>query len=271
MPIQTAIPNFENGFAPRDGEPAYPSAWDGLAGAWEPTLGNTGPTLRDISGRNNHGTINGATWVAGERGPVLLFSGAGDVDLAPSLQLSVTNRFTFVIRAKIDNVTTNQYLYGRDPSVAGEQHAIISGFSSGNVEFFAVGFSGSDPRTGSQLAIPDTTRIHQYTYAYDGVTWSGYIDGKQVFSVSRTFSLAPTLVSVRAKLGADSVGGSNFSGLIDQFIAHRRALTDNQVTDLFENPSRLTTLASQTIPVEVAAPGVGSPWYQYAQEAAVAG
>jgi len=38
-------------------EAAYPHLWRGLVGAWAPFLGVTGGTLRDMSGRDNHGTL----------------------------------------------------------------------------------------------------------------------------------------------------------------------------------------------------------------------
>jgi hypothetical protein len=53
--------SYANGFAPRDGEPLYPSLWHGCVGAWAPCLGPTGATLRDWSGFKNHCTITNAT------------------------------------------------------------------------------------------------------------------------------------------------------------------------------------------------------------------
>lgn len=51
--------SYANGFAPRDGQPLYPELWRGCVGAWAPCLGPTGLTLRDWSGRGNHGTLVG--------------------------------------------------------------------------------------------------------------------------------------------------------------------------------------------------------------------
>jgi len=56
--------SYANGFAPRDGQPFYPSLRRGLTGQWSPCLGPTGLTLRDWSGKARHGTLtNGPTWV----------------------------------------------------------------------------------------------------------------------------------------------------------------------------------------------------------------
>jgi len=58
---------YQNGFAPRDGEPLFPELWDGCVGAWNPGLGPSGLTLRDWSPYKNHGTLTnmdaGTDWV----------------------------------------------------------------------------------------------------------------------------------------------------------------------------------------------------------------
>lgn len=45
-------------YASRKSEAKYTSLWDGLVGAWCPSVQNpSGNTLYDLSGRNNHGTL----------------------------------------------------------------------------------------------------------------------------------------------------------------------------------------------------------------------
>jgi Concanavalin A-like lectin/glucanases superfamily len=57
--------SYLNGFAPRDGQPLYPSLWTGCVGAWNPGLGPSGLVLRDQSGLGNNGTLTGGpTWAA---------------------------------------------------------------------------------------------------------------------------------------------------------------------------------------------------------------
>ena len=53
--------SYLNGFAPRDGEPLYPSLWTGCVGAWNPGLGPTGLTLRDWSGSARPCTLSNMT------------------------------------------------------------------------------------------------------------------------------------------------------------------------------------------------------------------
>lgn len=67
--------------------------------------------------------------------------------------------------------------------------AIIHNFVAGQVEFFATGYSGSDPRTGSQIPLSnvDTTVPHLIVYRYDNGQWSGLLDGVEIFNVARSF------------------------------------------------------------------------------------
>lgn len=59
--------NPNRGFARSRSESAYPQLWDGLVGAWCPSLGPTGAILRDLSGRANHCAFSvmdpGTDWV----------------------------------------------------------------------------------------------------------------------------------------------------------------------------------------------------------------
>jgi hypothetical protein len=83
--------SYANGFAPRDGQPLYPELWRGCVGAWNPGLGPTGLTLRDWSGRGNHGTLtNGAAFTA----RAVTFDGVNDVVSAYSPPSSTAVPFT---------------------------------------------------------------------------------------------------------------------------------------------------------------------------------
>lgn len=54
-------PSYQQGFAPRDFVPRYPSLWRGLVYAYGLGLGPTGSTLRDWGGKQAHGTLTGFT------------------------------------------------------------------------------------------------------------------------------------------------------------------------------------------------------------------
>ena len=60
----------------------YPGLWRGCVGAWNPGLGPSGLTLRDWSGRGNHGTLTnmdvGSDWVVSQGRYALDFDGVND-------------------------------------------------------------------------------------------------------------------------------------------------------------------------------------------------
>ena len=73
------LPSWAQGFAGPDRlPPANPNLWTGLVYCGQPTLGPTGLTLFDVSGRGNDGTSITPTWGTAEVGPVLTFDGATD-------------------------------------------------------------------------------------------------------------------------------------------------------------------------------------------------
>jgi len=83
-------PSFKAGYARNSSESANPNLWDGLVGAWMPSLGVTGDTLRDVSGNGNHGTLTNmdaaSDWVATSKGLAL------DYDLSSNQYVSAPDR-----------------------------------------------------------------------------------------------------------------------------------------------------------------------------------
>ena len=80
MPVWTPQhrPSYKQGYARSAAEAANPGLWKGLVFAGMTSLGPTGLTLRDISGRKNHGTLtNNPTWVKTNKGWALDFDGNG--------------------------------------------------------------------------------------------------------------------------------------------------------------------------------------------------
>ena len=79
-PTTIIKPSYQSGYARNASESENPKLWDGLVGAWIPSLGVTGETLRDVSGNGNHGVLtnmDAATdWVATSKGLALDFGGS---------------------------------------------------------------------------------------------------------------------------------------------------------------------------------------------------
>lgn len=107
-------------------------------------------------------------------------------------QLDVGNSFTYSFWAKVDGSGHMYLAYGVPEG--GYQQSIICGYTVPNCfEFFsadAIVGGGMNPRTGSQLPIPDK-EWHHYAYTYDSTNWRGYRDGSLIANSVRTFSLSP--------------------------------------------------------------------------------
>ena len=88
--------SYLNGFAPRDGQPLYPSLWKGCVGAWNPGLGPSGLTLRDNSGFGNNGTLtNGPTYAASQGKYAMSFDGVNDyVDYGTEINIYGLSKFS---------------------------------------------------------------------------------------------------------------------------------------------------------------------------------
>lgn len=118
-----------------------------------------------------------------------LFNGStGYCLLTDAADLRFTNNFTLEFWFKPPTAQTGTYALCNYTDTNGQQTAVLYGFIAGKVEFFAVGQSGSDARTGSGMTVTPATWNH-VVYAYDGSTFAGYVNGTQIFSSARSFSL----------------------------------------------------------------------------------
>jgi Concanavalin A-like lectin/glucanases superfamily len=170
----------------------------GLVGWWtmdsQDTNWATGQET-DKSGNGNTGQlVNMSTTtspVEGKIGGALKFNGINNYALVPDVaSLRVSTHFTISFWMKSATPNPPQtYIICRCHVGGVGQTALIYGYVASTVEFYATGFTGSDPRTGSQITVNDTF-WHHIVYDYDGTTWSGYKDGVQIFSTARTFSLS---------------------------------------------------------------------------------
>jgi len=149
------------------------------------------------------------------------------IQVAHNALFNFTNNFSIVFWFKATNTTqTDTYIIQKGSN----RWSIIWEFVDNAVEFYTGSYTGTNPRTGSQLTINDTN-WHHIVYAYNGTTWAGYLDGVQVFSVSRTFTLytdTDNLYFGRADIDAAYVAGQLFDIRL-----YNRALTANEIAEIY--------------------------------------
>jgi hypothetical protein len=72
-------PSYATGYAKNASQSAHPNLWDGLVGAWMPSMGDCGYDLNDLSGRGNHAELDGRSSPA----PLKVIDGSRQIVLDP--------------------------------------------------------------------------------------------------------------------------------------------------------------------------------------------
>ena len=198
----------------------------------------------DIAGRaaDSVFTDNPTThpaWAAGRRGAAFRADGFhtyADIVDRPAVRLTTAWTLEAWVRLPATG-QTNCYAIAKNDTGGTNQWAIIYGFVANTYEFFAAGtgFSGSAPRSNSQIVVADTN-LHHIVYASDGTTWSGYLDGVRQFNVSQAFSLG-ALSGLDIYLGgANALIQNPFAGEFDSLILRNRAMTPAEVAQAYAEP-----------------------------------
>ncbi len=151
--------------------------------------------LRPAIGREIVGNVSGSDWTgyaaaagAGPGGRAVIGSGANEISLPDGwLGWSSASVWGVLLRFRLRNTSqTNTYVLRSDLSGA-YQVAVLYGYVSQSFELYAAGgaYTGTDPRTGSAIAVNDTN-VHTLAYIADGTRTRGFLDGRLVTDVAAT-------------------------------------------------------------------------------------
>lgn len=216
----------------------YASLRDRLVLAICPSVSGGGGIVPDLSGYNNHGTLNNmeaVDYVSYQRGVACNFEGTNN-NIQTSTSFCLTNQFTLSLWMRSSNISQpNTYLFSAlDSSLADNAYSIIYGFVSQRVEFYAGATIGGF-RTNSQITIADTNPNH-LAYTYDGRQMLSYLNGQVVNTNS--FASA-TLNAPNGPLYLGNFGPSFarfFNGLLDDARSYQRALSSQEIQLLASEP-----------------------------------
>ncbi|MGZ8633867.1 MAG: LamG domain-containing protein, partial [Solirubrobacteraceae bacterium] len=203
-----------------------PATSANLIGAWgfDET---TGTTAGDASGRNNTGTITGATRsTAGKFGGALSFNGTSNWVTVPDADvLDLTTGMTMEawVRPTATGALWRTVMLKEQPG------SLIYALYAGD----AAGRPAMDIFTTADLGFSGTTAtpLNAWTHlaaTYDGTTQRLYVNGVQV-------ATRATTGSIRASTGVLRIGGNNswanewFAGLIDEVRLYNKALTAAEI------------------------------------------
>lgn len=153
--------------------------------------------------------------------------------------------FTICGWFRSDSTTqTDKYLFqAHQLNVANQQWAVIYEYVNNTVEFFADGFTGTDPRTSSGLTVADTSWHHlAYRKGASGAsTWDKFLDGtKTAISASIDFTLPSTLndfTVLGAAAGTTPTFANSPNGKIGPVAIWNVSLSDDEVASLARRQS----------------------------------
>lgn len=186
----------------------------------------------DFSGNGNDGTCsttNILQFVGGEwRGD---FDGSSEhIKVLDAAELQLTTAFTIIIRLTFGDYTRNQdYILNKQKGVTpnDSDYALLYAYVGANIEFYASGYSGDNPRTGSSILISGNNKYH-IVYTYSAGSWRGYRDGVQIFDQNKTFTLATSTGDLYLAELTPSTSRA-WLGLIHEVEIYDSAITSNQV------------------------------------------
>ena len=247
----------------------------GLVGCWLFNEGS-GNKVYDLSGNGNHGTLVGMAfpptipsgWHPGRDGTALALDGTNDyVNAGNSSSLDIAGDLTISFWAKPDSLGT-----------AGNS-ALSVFFYKGSWRAGGYYIQRNLQNLGRQGSLGLTTNqvgAHQFTESANGVLvvgeWHHYIvikrettcriykDGIEVAYTAQAAHLdsAPSSSNFQISRYADEAGDYFFDGHIDHASVYNRALTPQEILELYENPYGMFSWPSMW-PVEAPPPPTHRP------------
>jgi len=200
-----------------------------------PFFEGSGSIAHDMSGKDNHGSIEGATWGTDEEGALLKFNGSPDyVDCGKDESLDITDEVT--IEARINE------------AVRGASHKILSRRTGLNFYYLGcgnglpgggIGDGTTHSRVDNDSYIP-LNETHCLLFVFIDADNYGYFyyDGvvKNDGAISESIG---DLSGIKLSVGADSEGTNYFfEGKIENIRLYKTALTDVTIKRRYEQPDK---------------------------------
>jgi len=227
-------------------ESAYPELWDGVVGAWCPSLGPTGLKLHDHSRRNNWGTLtnmDAATdWTISGGQYALDFDGTNDYVTAgsfsgqPVVGLSVWLKPANTITAAASGGVLMQMRFG----TANTWYLALGSATINLTNEYITVIDTSAAGSGYRAGVTDGGSIASDMWSHIFVRWTGaayeiwFNGANKTLSVVGTPLLAMANAMYLACVDGDGAGPRAFySGQIDDVLQYSRTLSPNEIRRLY--------------------------------------
>ena len=200
---------------------------------FEDASGAVGATIADSTSNGYHGQVLnapikfGPSPLPGQSGDFSDSLGIVSADL-PGMG-STLGDFAIALWMKSANTDQFQiYLTDRHPVGGGNQLAVIYEYADDQIELFAGGLGGPNPRPGSQITMSDT-EWHHIVYTRTGTEYAYYLDGNKtdIGTLSGNITGLVERLNIGAARSSDSVNA--FDGLIDDVAWFDNGLNQEQV------------------------------------------
>ena len=202
---------------------------DTAVGVWLFDEG-AGDDASDLSGKENHGKINGAKWKDGKFGEALEFDGAHSVTIESTPDLQLGEQHTMMAWFYATDITTWRQLIAKN----GEYLLRIDPPNEGNKMSSFVHLGGWEPRASAD--VPDTDTWIHFAAIYDKSANNNqltvYVNGKHAGGSTRPGNPAGNADPVT--IGTWN-GGSFFVGLIDEVAIFKAILSEEDLQTIMDN------------------------------------
>ena len=179
----------------------------------------------DTSGNANHGTITGATRVAGRFGRALSFDGTNDLVRVPdSSSLALVSGMTIEAWVR-PNLLGGWRTVALKETATGLTYALYAHDDAPRPAVTA-NFGGADQSAAGVQALPVGVWTH-LAATYDGAAMNLYVNGTLVRAQPATGTFVQSAQPL--SIGGNGVWGEYFAGLIDQVRIYDRALTATEI------------------------------------------
>jgi len=205
---------------------------DGVVGAWHFDEGS-GNIAHDTSGEGNDGTIyGGANWTDGKFGEALEFDGVDDYVKVPgSASLNITDAITIEAWVK----PKGNYSDLEFPTIVRKEGAYTLRFhhDDGSLQGFV--WIDGIPEGSCKLGNAwDTTKWTYFVFVYDGQYLRLYRNGVEAITPEGQTGTIDVSTD-NLGIGARGEGDYVFKGFIDEVRIYNGALSEEEISDLYNN------------------------------------
>lgn len=249
-------PSFSTGYARNASESANPNLWKGLVGAWMPSFGVTGDTLRDVSGNGNDGALTNMQpngWESTKNGSSLQFDAFNDyVDINPDhANSAIGNQVS--IEALVFPRQTNAYrVIGGGQDNTGTRYSCSFNVGALTNQF---GFDLEAASGQVRLFTSASNYLNKWAHlfgTYDGNTARLYLNGRYKAGSSATSGNVVDFDGIVLGRDINLSAGRVFYGSMSLFRIYNRALSPTEIKQLYLNPAAPFERKQQTVGLSTA-------------------